>query len=159
MAQNSGFSQLLNHLINAVLSCHSSPLSGYMEDWWRPRKGNTTNHHHDRLSLCLCVPFLLRHSCCAKIKRAAIEFDPLSTDFELTNILDDAFQFPYIFPDYIYFTGQLTRNLMLYLLQFHPLSLQPMPRTTTVSATISLARGLITLRNHLLPFSLSQPLI
>ncbi|XP_037889460.1 cytoplasmic dynein 1 intermediate chain isoform X2 [Glossina fuscipes] len=21
-----------------VLSCHSSPLSGYMEDWWRPRK-------------------------------------------------------------------------------------------------------------------------
>ncbi|XP_039153528.1 cytoplasmic dynein 1 intermediate chain isoform X2 [Drosophila simulans] len=22
-----------------VLSCHSSPLSGYMEDWWRPRKG------------------------------------------------------------------------------------------------------------------------
>lgn len=27
-------------ITNTVLSCHSSPLSGYMEDWWRPRKGN-----------------------------------------------------------------------------------------------------------------------
>lgn len=28
-----------NKITNSVLSCHSSPLSGYMEDWWRPRKG------------------------------------------------------------------------------------------------------------------------
>lgn len=29
-------------ITNTVLSCHSSPLSGYMEDWWRPRKGTWT---------------------------------------------------------------------------------------------------------------------
>ncbi|XP_039230297.1 cytoplasmic dynein 1 intermediate chain isoform X22 [Drosophila yakuba] len=27
-----------------VLSCHSSPLSGYMEDWWRPRKAVFGTH-------------------------------------------------------------------------------------------------------------------
>lgn len=31
-------------ITNTVLSCHSSPLSGYMEDWWRPRKGNNLKH-------------------------------------------------------------------------------------------------------------------
>ncbi|KAH8325559.1 hypothetical protein KR067_001629 [Drosophila pandora] len=29
-----------------VLSCHSSPLSGYMEDWWRPRKGTNLNEYN-----------------------------------------------------------------------------------------------------------------
>ncbi|KAL9881294.1 cytoplasmic dynein 1 intermediate chain isoform 5-T8 [Glossina fuscipes fuscipes] len=28
-----------------VLSCHSSPLSGYMEDWWRPRKAHATDYY------------------------------------------------------------------------------------------------------------------
>lgn len=36
-----------NKITNPVLSCHSSPLSGYMEDWWRPRKG-TTNHSYKK---------------------------------------------------------------------------------------------------------------
>ncbi|XP_022225384.2 cytoplasmic dynein 1 intermediate chain isoform X13 [Drosophila obscura] len=30
-----------------VLSCHSSPLSGYMEDWWRPRKAHATDYYGD----------------------------------------------------------------------------------------------------------------
>ncbi|XP_063696860.1 cytoplasmic dynein 1 intermediate chain isoform X6 [Culicoides brevitarsis] len=28
-----------------VLSCHSSPLSGYLEDWWRPRKAHATDYY------------------------------------------------------------------------------------------------------------------
>ncbi|XP_017481921.1 PREDICTED: cytoplasmic dynein 1 intermediate chain-like isoform X1 [Rhagoletis zephyria] len=30
-----------------VLSCHSSPLSGYMEDWWRPRKAHATDYYDE----------------------------------------------------------------------------------------------------------------
>ncbi|XP_017042010.1 cytoplasmic dynein 1 intermediate chain isoform X10 [Drosophila ficusphila] len=33
-----------------VLSCHSSPLSGYMEDWWRPRKAHATDYYDDEES-------------------------------------------------------------------------------------------------------------
>ncbi|XP_041769918.1 cytoplasmic dynein 1 intermediate chain isoform X1 [Anopheles merus] len=30
-----------------VFSCHSSPLSGYMEDWWRPRKAHATDYYDE----------------------------------------------------------------------------------------------------------------
>ncbi|XP_055840972.1 cytoplasmic dynein 1 intermediate chain isoform X7 [Episyrphus balteatus] len=30
-----------------VLSCHSSPLSGYMEDWWRPRKAHASDYYDE----------------------------------------------------------------------------------------------------------------
>ncbi|XP_070506190.1 cytoplasmic dynein 1 intermediate chain isoform X2 [Chironomus tepperi] len=34
-----------HHELRDVLSCHSSPMSGLIEDWWRPRKAHATDYY------------------------------------------------------------------------------------------------------------------
>ncbi|XP_070506188.1 cytoplasmic dynein 1 intermediate chain isoform X1 [Chironomus tepperi] len=36
-----------HHELRDVLSCHSSPMSGLIEDWWRPRKAHATDYYDE----------------------------------------------------------------------------------------------------------------